>query len=91
MSKSYCRSLTLVSSTGWSGWDDGDLSDFKRIPVRQFVGAEDVAALSQARRVQEVFEKIDANSTLTVVPDEATLVPSLRKAELLAVIVAGLR
>jgi tetratricopeptide (TPR) repeat protein len=91
MSKSYCRSLTLVSSTGWSGWDDGDLSDFKRIPVRQIVGAEDVAALYQARHVQEVFEKIGANASLTVLPDEDTLVPSLRKAELLAVIVAGLR
>jgi len=90
MSREFFQSLTLVSSTAWSGWDDDDLSDFERMPVRQFVGGKDAAALAQARRAQAILEKAGARSSLTVLEGEDALVPSLRKSALVtAVLSAG--
>lgn len=86
MSKSYFQSLTVVAGTAWSRWDDGDLSDFKRMPVRQFVGADDVAALAQARRTEEIFARIGAQSSLTVLEGEGRLVPGLRWSSLVAAV-----
>ena len=91
MSRSYFRSLTVVSSLSWDGWDDGDLRDFRTMPVHMFVGEEDAGALAQARRVDAVLAQLDAKSTLTVLQYEGALVPSLRGGELAAAVAERLR
>ena len=83
MSSSYFQSLTVVSSREWADWDDSGLRRFRSFPVQQIVGAEDAYGRAEAERVAAVFAERGVEGSLTVIPGEGVLVPSLRGTELL--------
>lgn len=88
MSKKYFQSMTLVSSSAWSNYDDSDMKRWKRMPVHQIVGATSFT-LDEDQGAHERLKAQGVQSSLTVVPDNGLLVESMRGRALLDEIAAA--
>lgn len=77
MSKQYFQSLSVASSTAWSRWDDREIVKFEAMPIHQFVGETDEYGRAVAQRVLELRAEARAPVSVTVLPGEGPLVPSL--------------
>lgn len=90
MSKRYARSLTVLSSLGWSSFDDDELARWDELPVHQIVGGADPGPLELARHTHAVFESNGLPARLTIVSDGTPLLHDLRGASLAQAILAAL-
>lgn len=84
MSRKYFATLTTIASRGWASWDDVGKSFRDGMPVHLIAGEGDRPALNQAKAVEEDITKHKGKCRLTIVPDDARLMPSLRRTALLA-------
>ncbi len=77
MSKKYFQTMSVVSSSAWTNYDDSDLTRWRNMPVLQIVGSNshtlELDETTHARLLQS-----GVRATLRVVEGDGVLVASLR-------------
>lgn len=81
MSKRYAASVTVISCSGWSGYEDNDWRKWRGRGVHVIEG-EQASTLAYSRIVHAKLLEHDVDAHLTVVPEAGPRVASLRGGEL---------
>ena len=89
MSGNYCASLTVITCSGWDGWDERDFRQWRGTPLHLIEG-EHAPTLARTREVHGVLVGQGLAATLTVVPEGDARISGLRGADLRAALASAM-
>ena len=85
MAGAYFQSLTTFSGWHWDRWDDDELGEeFRDIPVRLVVGADDRYGRSMNSRVQRLMAAGGVDAVLSTVDGDDYMLASVRHGKIFA-------
>lgn len=70
MSKRYFKSFSIVAGRPFTGDDDEDVLRHRSVPVTILLGAEDHAALREARAAVQLLQSRESVASLRVLPED---------------------